>query len=114
MVLRVLESVEALPEPRAGKCEIQLAHKEPKEAGETSKWAERLANRFSFVERIDDIGWREGQPKVKAEDPNYLIVYLPGRRVRGIGFRLTTTAQTHGQLVRAQQEVERWIEKEVR
>jgi CRISPR-associated protein Csx14 len=39
---------------------------------------------------------------------------LPGRRVRGIGFRLTTTAQTHGQLVRAQQEVERWIEKEVR
>jgi CRISPR-associated protein Csx14 len=51
---------------------------------------------------------------VKAEDPNCLIVYLPGRRVRGIGFRLTTTAQTHGQLVRAQQEVERWIEKEVR
>ena len=114
MVLRVLESVEALPEPRAGKCEIQLAHKEPKEAGETSKWAERLANRFSFVERIDDIGWREGQPKVKAEAPNVLVVFLPGRRVRGIGFRLTTTAQTHGQLVRAQQEVERWIETEVR
>jgi CRISPR-associated protein Csx14 len=73
MVLRVLESVEALPEPRAGKCEIQLAHKEPKEADETKKWAERLANRFSFVERIDDIGWREGQPKVKAEDSE-----LPG------------------------------------
>jgi CRISPR-associated protein Csx14 len=51
---------------------------------------------------------------VKAEDPNCLIVYLPGRRVRSIGFRFTTTAQTHGQLVRAQQEVERWIEKEVR
>jgi CRISPR-associated protein Csx14 len=114
MVLRVLESVETLPEPRAGECEIQLAHKEPKEADETRKWAERLANRFSFVERIDDIGWREGQPKVKAEAPNVLVVFLPGRRVRGIGFRLTTTAQTHGQLVRAQQEVERWIEKEVR
>ena len=114
MVLQVLESVEALPEPRTGECEIQLARKEPKEAEETRKWAERLANRFSFVERIDDIGWREGQPKVKAEDPNFLIVHLPGRRVRGIGFRLTTTAQTPGQLERARQEVERWIEKEVR
>jgi len=113
MVLQVLESVEALPEPRAGECEIHLAQKEPKEAEETRKWAERLANRFSFVERIEDIGWREGQPKVKAEAPNLLVVYLPGRRVRGIGFRLTTTAQTPGQLERARQEVERWMEREV-
>jgi len=112
IVLRVLESVETLPEPRAGECEIHLAHGEPKEAEGTKKWAERLANRFSFVERIDDIGWREGQPKVKAEDPHCLIVYLPGRRVRGIGFRLTTTAQTSGQLERARQAVERWIERE--
>jgi len=113
MVLQVLESVEALPEPRTGECEIQLARKEPKEAEETRKWAERLENRFSFVERIDDIGWREGQPKVKAEAPNLLVVYLPGRRVRGIGFRLTTTAQTPGQLERARQEVQRWIDREL-
>jgi len=113
-VLQVLESVEALPEPRTGECQIQLARNEPKEAEQTRNWAERLANRFSFVERIEDIGWREGQPKAKAENPNCLIVYLPGRRVRGIGFRLTTTAQTPGQLERARQDVERWIDKEVR
>jgi CRISPR-associated protein, Csx13 family len=114
MVLQVLESVEALPEPRAGECEKSLARKEPKEAEETQKWADRLANRFLFIERIEDIGWREGQPKVRAEPPNTLFVFLPGRRVRGIGFRLTTTAQTPGQLERARQEIERWIDKEVR
>ncbi len=114
MVLRVLESVEALPEPRAGECEKSLARKEPKEAEETRKWADRLANRFLFVERIEDIGWREGQPRVRAEAPKALVLYLPGRRVRGIGFRLTTTAQTPGQLERARQEVERWIVEEVR
>lgn len=114
MVLQVLESVEALPEPRTDECEISLTRKEPKEAEETKKWADRLANRFLFVERIEDIGWREGQPKVKAEPPNALVVFLPGRRVQGIGFRLTTTAQTEGQLERARQEVERWIDKELR
>ncbi|MCS7158662.1 MAG: CRISPR-associated ring nuclease [Blastocatellia bacterium] len=114
VVLQVLESVEALPDPRQGDCEIQLAKKEPREAEETEKWGDRLANRFLFVERIEDIGWREGQPKVKAEPPNFLIVYLPGRRVQGIGFRLTTTAQTRGQLERARQEIEHWIEREVR
>jgi len=67
----------------------------------------------AFVERVVDIGWREGQPKVKNEDPNMLIVYLPGRRMRGIGFRLTTTARTRGQLASAQRAVERWIEGEV-
>lgn len=112
-VLQVLESVEALPEPRTGDCEISLTSKEPKEAGKTQEWANRIANRFAFIERIEDIGWREGQPKVKAEPPNFLIMFLPGRRVQGIGFRLTTTAKTIGQLERARQEVERWIEKEV-
>lgn len=114
MVLQVLESVEALPDPRTGECELRLAGKEPKEAQQTREWANRLANRFLFVERIEDIGWREGQPKVRAEVPNALVLHLPGRRVQGIGFRLTTTAQTPGQLERARQEVERWIEKEVR
>lgn len=112
--MQVLESVEALPEPRDGDCDVRLNRKEPKEAEETKKWADRLASRFLFVERIEDIGWREGQPKVKAEPPNVLVVFLPGRRVLGIGFQLTTTAQTPGQLERARQEVERWIEKEVR
>jgi CRISPR-associated protein Csx14 len=105
--------VEARPQPRTGDCDVRLARKEPKEAQRTREWANRLANRFLFVERIEDIGWREGQPKVRAEPPNVLVVYLPGRRVPGIGFRLTTTAQTPGQLERARQEVERWIEKEV-
>lgn len=114
MVLKVLESVEALPEPRQGECDIQLATKEPKEAEETRKWANRLAGRFLFIERIEDIGWREGRPKVKTEFPNFLILFLPGRRIRGIGFRLTTTAQTQGQLERARQEVEGWLEREVR
>jgi CRISPR-associated protein Csx14 len=114
MVLQVLESVEALPEPRAGECEIRLASKEPKEARKTQEWAYRLAaSRFLFVERFEDIGWREGQPKVKAEPLNALVVFSLGWRVRGIGFRLTTTAQTRGQLDRACEEVEHWIEKEV-
>jgi CRISPR-associated protein Csx14 len=114
MVLQVLESVEALPEPRTSDCDIKLASKEPKEAQRTQEWAKRLCNRFLFVERIEDIGWREGQPKVRMEPPNVLVLYLPGRRVPGIGFRLTTTAQTPGQLERARQEVERWIDKELR
>jgi len=113
MVSEVLERVEALPEPRQGDCDASLAKKEPGEAQATKEWANRLANRFLFIERIEDIGWREGQPKVRAEPPNTLVVFLPGRKVRGIGFRLTTTAQTPGQLERARQEVERWIEKEL-
>ncbi|MDW8226071.1 MAG: CRISPR-associated ring nuclease [Bacteroidota bacterium] len=113
MVLQVLESVEALPDPRQGECEIQLAKKEPREAEETRRWADRLANRFLFVERIEDIGWREGAPKVKAEVPRFLTVFLPGRRVRGMGFRLTTTAQTQGQLECARRAVERWLDQQV-
>lgn len=113
-VLDVLESVEALPPPRQSEeCEKSLAKKEPKEAQATRDWADRICRRFLFVERIEDIGWRQGQPKVKAEPPNQLVIFLPGRRTQGIGFRLTTTAQTPGQLERARQEVERWIEKEV-
>jgi CRISPR-associated protein Csx14 len=114
IVLHVLENVEALPEPRRGDCAISLARKEPKEAEQTEQWAERLSQRFLFIERIEDFGWREGQPKVKAEAPNLLLVFLPGHRVQGIGFRLTTTAQTPGQLERARQDVERWLEREVR
>jgi CRISPR-associated protein Csx14 len=114
MVLQVLESVDALPEPRQGGCQIHLARKEPKEKQQTEEWADRLANCFPFIESIDDIGWREGQPKVKTEPPDALVVFLPGRRVSGIGFRLKTTAKTQGQLERAWQEVKQWIEKEAR
>ena len=111
MVLQVLESVETLPDPREEECELSLSRREPKEVEETRKWADRIANRFLFVKRIEDIGWREGQPKVKLEPPDKLTVFLPGRRVRGIGFRLTTTAQTEGQLRRAAQEMGRWLDK---
>ncbi|MFA0735050.1 MAG: hypothetical protein OGMRLDGQ_001550 [Candidatus Fervidibacter sp.] len=113
MVLQVLENVETLPEPRDGECEIKLAEKEPKEVAETCKWADLFAHRFSFVKRIEDIGWREGQPKVKPEPPDKLVVFVPGRRVSGVGFRLTTTAQTEGQLQRAAQEVERLLNREL-
>lgn len=114
MVLRVLEYVEASPKLRTGECEIKLASKEPKEAQRTQEWANRLANRFFFVECIEDIGWREGQPKVKEEPPNKLIVFLPGKRVKGIGFRLTTTAQTPGELEWAKKEIEKWLEKGIK
>jgi len=113
LVLGVLERVEALPDPREGECEISLAKKEPKEKEETEKWAKRLANRFLFIKRIEDIGWKEGESRVKVEE-NFLTVFLPGRKVQGIGFRLTTTAKTEGQLERAMDEIERWIEKEKR
>lgn len=113
-VLRILENVETLPRPRSGECRIQLARKETKEEKATEEWAKRICNRFGFVERIESIGWKEGQPKVKVEAPNKLVVYLPGRRVRGIGLRLFTTAETPGQLERAREEVERWIAEEVR
>ncbi|NSW77023.1 MAG: CRISPR-associated protein Csx14 [Candidatus Atribacteria bacterium] len=112
-VLQILQNVESLPEPRQGECHFKFAEKEPKEAPKTREWANRLANRFLFIERVDDIGWREGQPKVKKEPPNTLLIFLPGRRVTGIGFRLTTTARTEGQLNRACQEVEKWIEREI-
>lgn len=113
MMLRVLETVEALPAPRSGECELHLARKEPKEAEATNEWARRIARRFTFIERIDDIGWREGQPKVKTESPRCLVLFVPGRRVHGIGFRLTTSAETDGQLQRAGQEVEGWLAKEM-
>jgi CRISPR-associated protein Csx14 len=113
-ILEILESVETLPPPRqTEECEKNLAHKEPKEARATQDWADKICRRFLFVKRIEDIGWRQGEPKVRQELPNRLIVYLPGRRISGIGFRLTTTAQTDGQLKRAAQEVERWIVKEI-
>lgn len=114
-VLEILESVEALPPPRQSEeCEKHLAQKEPKEAKATRDWADRICRRFLFVERIEDIGWRQGEPKVKVEPPNRLVICLPGRRIPGIGFRLTTTAQTAGQLERARQEVERWIDRGIR
>lgn len=113
-VAEILEAVESSPDPREGECEMALAKKEPKEAEQTREWAERIATRFSFVRRIEDIGWREGEPKVKVEPPDRLVVFLPGRRIRGIGFRLFTTARTPGQLERARQEIERWIEREAR
>jgi CRISPR-associated protein Csx14 len=112
-LLKILEGIQSLPEPRSGECGQYLAKKEPMEAQTTREWAEKIARRFTFVTRIEDIGWREGQPKVKAESPNYLTIFVPGRRVRGIGLRLSTTAQTDGQLQRAASEVQNWIEREV-
>ena len=113
-VLAILENVEALPPPRQSEeCEKSLAHKEPKEFKATRDWADNICRRFLFVERIEDIGWRQGEPKVRPELPSRLIVYLPGRHISGVGFRLTTTAQTDGQLKRATQEIERWITKEI-
>ena len=113
-VLAILENVETLPPPRQNEeCEKSLAHKEPKEFKATRDWADKICRRFLFVERIEDIGWSQGKPKVRQELPNRLIVYLPGRQISGIGFRLTTTSQTDGQLRRATQEVERWITKEI-
>lgn len=106
---RILEQVESLPAPRPGECAKHLSRKEAKEIQITHRWMERICERFWFVEKIEAIGWREGQPKVKTEAPNKLIVYLPGRRVRGVGLRLFTTAKTTGQLERAKQELERWI-----
>lgn len=97
----------------AGKTLLRvLETKEPKEAGATKEWARKIEHRFTFVPRIDDSGWREGRPKVKAESPSCLVLFVPGRHVRGMGFRLTTTAETDGQLQRAVQEVERWLVKE--
>lgn len=113
-VLQILEDVETLPEPRKGECEIKLPTKEPKEYEETERWTQRIRDRFPFVERIEAIGWREGQPKVKEEPPNKLILFVPGKRVKGIGFRLITTAKTKGQLQRAKQEVEHWLKKDLK
>jgi len=114
MVLSVLERVELLPEPRQGECEKRLSDSEPRMHRVTRQWADRIAQRFLFVRQIEDIGWREGQPKVRAEAPNVLVVYVPARQVQGMVFRLLTTARTQGQLERAQQEIERWLEREVR
>ena len=109
-VKKILEEVEMLPPPREGDCEISISKKEPKEVQMTKKWAERVCNRFYFVKKIEDMQWREGEPKVKIELPNKLIVSLPGRRVQGIIFKLTTTANTPGQLEKARQQVEKWID----
>ena len=108
-VKKILEEVEMLPPPREGDCEISISNKEPKEVQMTKEWAERICNRFYFVKKIEDTQWREGKPKVKIVPPNKLIVSLPGRRVQGIIFRLFTTANTPGQLEKARQQVEKWI-----
>jgi len=112
-VLEILNYVEALPEPRSGECEIHIPKKEPKEYRKTEEWANRICRRFNFVRRIESIPWRKGVPKVKSKDPNIIEVYLKGAKVRNLGFRLITTAQTQGQLKHAEREVERWMRQEV-
>jgi len=114
MVLQVLEYVEAMPEPRSGQCEIHLDRKgHSKEAEDTRKWACRLGRRFAFIREIRDIGWRQGKRKkgVQLGAVPILRVFVPGSRVRSIGFQLTTTAKSEGQLRRAAQQIERMLQQ---
>lgn len=111
-VLEILEYVESLPDPRVEKCDIRITTKEPKEENKTREWAAKIEKNFPFITKIETIDWRNTDPTVEVKPPNFLVVYLPGKQVRGIGFRLTTTAKSLGQLERAKKEVEDWIKRE--
>jgi CRISPR-associated protein Csx14 len=109
-LLEILQSVESLPPARSGQVQKQLSKSEPKYSGFLNDRAEQFAAEFPFVTRIEDIQWRQGDDKVKIEEPNALRVYLqvPGESHQ-VGLRLVTTASTKGQLEAARKAVERFI-----
>jgi CRISPR-associated protein Csx14 len=72
----------------------------------------KLKRRFSFICELSDIPWKQGVPKVLAKEGNILEVYFPSRKGFNLALKLVTTATTSGQLEKAKQEVERFLNKE--
>jgi len=111
-VLNILESVESLPEPYPHEAKVHLSSKEPKYKDKLQEMVNKLKSRFSFICELNDIPWKQGEPKVLAKEGNILEVYFPSRKGFNLALKLITTATTSGQLERARQEVEKFLEKE--
>jgi CRISPR-associated protein Csx14 len=112
IVLNILESVESLPEPYQDEMKVRLSASEPKYKNEIQNMVEKIKRRFSFIKEISDIGWKQGVPKVIAKEGNILEVYFRNRKGFNLALRLVTTATTSGQLEKARQELEKFLEKE--
>lgn len=111
-VLNILESVESLPEPCLYEAQVHLSSKEPKYKDRLQEMVNKLKRRFSFICELSDIPWKQGVPKVLAKEGNILEVYFPSRKGFNLALKLVTTATTSGQLEKAKQEVERFLNKE--
>ncbi len=112
MVLNILESVESLPEPCPHEAKVHLSSKEPKYKDRLQEMVNKLKRRFSFICELSDIPWKQGEPKVLAKKGNILEVYFPSRKGFNLALKLVTTATASGQLEKARQEVEKFLEKE--
>lgn len=113
LVLNILELVESLPDPYLVEAEINIApHHYAKELEQIAK---KLKRRFSWLCRIQSINWRQGEPKVKIKSPKYLEIYFPliGKGGLNLALLLETTAATSGQLERAKQDVEKFLQLHV-
>ena len=108
MILEILEKVETLPEPcYEPKVPKKFNHHFSRELAEMAR---KIANKFPFICEIKTIPWREGEPKVKAKEPNIIEVYFKHRRGFNLSLQLITTAKTKGQLEAAKKEIENFIE----
>jgi CRISPR-associated protein Csx14 len=110
--LKILEQVESRPEPCDKELIIRLDRSEPKFKKEIQQITRKLKDRFSYMCEIRDIGWREGEPKVKVEPPDKLKIFFKSRKGFNLSLLLTTTAKTSGQLEVAKKEVEEFMKRE--
>jgi len=108
-VLHILEEVQTPPEPRRERCQLRISM--GRNVERLTEWAREIERRFEFVQVLETIDWH-GEFEIRAALPNIVTVPVPG--ITGVGFRLTTTAQTLGQLQCVRNELEQWIAEVMR
>lgn len=106
-VLDVLGRVEALPPARQEPCSVSISDHHYKTSLE--RFANQLANRFSFIKEIRSTAWSSGDARVTAEEPDCLRVQVLSRSGPTLGLTLITTASIPGQLQATRRAVERFV-----
>ncbi len=105
LVYEILEEVETLPDPSPHPPEVHISASEPRYRDQLNRLIDRLRP-LSWICRMQDIPWRQGEPKMKVREPGIIEVYIPTGGP-SIGLRLETTAETQAQTERIKKEVER-------
>ncbi|GEM_PF-304037 len=108
--IKTFESIEHLPPMRREKCIIQISDRN-KYKDWIKKLAQRLEIKFGFIEKIEDIDWKQTETKVVSVPPDKLnIMWIEGKSVK-IGLQLATTSTTEGELKAVRKVVEEYISK---